>query len=143
MVEPVTRSVPGRELRRTLARGDEQRGREQRRDEGRDPVGSHGRSCYVQNDRRRPQGHRPARTLARMKVRVDPDLCVGHGRCYVLAPEVFEPDDFGHCVVLVAEVDGAAAEQARVPVPRTAPSARSRSSSRRDPMDVLGYRASA
>ena len=51
VVEPVTRSVPGRELRRTLARGDEQRGREQRGDEGRDPVGSHGRSCYVQNDR--------------------------------------------------------------------------------------------
>ena len=33
-----------------------------------------------------------------MKVRVDPDLCVGHGRCYALAPEVFEPDDFGHCI---------------------------------------------
>ncbi len=60
----------------------------------------------------RPQGS-PARTLARMKVRVDPDLCVGHGRCYALAPEVFEPDDFGHCVVITPEVDGAAADQAR------------------------------
>src|SRR6266567_4008473 len=28
-----------------------------------------------------------------MKVRVDADLCVGHGRCYVLADEVFEADE--------------------------------------------------
>ena len=49
-----------------------------------------------------------------MKVRVDPDLCVGHGRCYVLAPDVFGSDDFGHCELLVDEVDGAQAEQARV-----------------------------
>jgi ferredoxin len=38
-----------------------------------------------------------------VKVSVDPDLCVGHGRCYVLAPDVFESDDFGHCVVLRAD----------------------------------------
>ena len=31
-----------------------------------------------------------------------------------LAPEVFEPDDFGHCVVIAPEVDGAAADQARI-----------------------------
>jgi ferredoxin len=49
-----------------------------------------------------------------MKVRVDPDLCVGHGRCYVLAPDVFGADDFGHCEVLAQTVDGAHAEQARV-----------------------------
>ena len=49
-----------------------------------------------------------------MKVRVDPDLCVGHGRCYVLAPDVFGADDFGHCELLVDEVEGALAEQARV-----------------------------
>lgn len=46
-------------------------------------------------------------------MRVDPDLCVGHGRCYALAPDVFEPDDFGHCVVIAREVDGSAADQAR------------------------------
>jgi ferredoxin len=34
-----------------------------------------------------------------MKVRVDPDLCVGHGRCYALAPDVFEADDMGHCFI--------------------------------------------
>ena len=31
-----------------------------------------------------------------MKVRVDPDLCQGHGRCYAIAPELFEPDDLGN-----------------------------------------------
>jgi ferredoxin len=30
-----------------------------------------------------------------MRVRIDDDLCVGHGRCYALAPELFEPDDIG------------------------------------------------
>lgn len=28
-----------------------------------------------------------------MKVRIDADLCTGHGRCYTIAPELFEPDD--------------------------------------------------
>ena len=45
-----------------------------------------------------------------MKVRVDPDLCVGHGRCYALAPDVFAPDDFGHCEILVTDVDGELAD---------------------------------
>jgi ferredoxin len=49
-----------------------------------------------------------------MKVRVDPDLCVGHGRCYALAPDVFGPDDYGHCEILVDSTDGALAEQARI-----------------------------
>ena len=31
-----------------------------------------------------------------MKVRVDDTLCQGHGRCYALAPELFEPDDIGN-----------------------------------------------
>ena len=39
-----------------------------------------------------------------MRVRVDEAACVGHGRCYVLAPEVFEADDRGHCLVPVAEI---------------------------------------
>jgi ferredoxin len=53
-------------------------------------------------------------TEPRVKVKVDLDLCVGHGRCYVLAPDVFASDDFGHCELLVTEVDGALAEQARL-----------------------------
>jgi ferredoxin len=30
-----------------------------------------------------------------MRVRIDHERCTGHGRCYALAPEVFEPDDLG------------------------------------------------
>ena len=48
------------------------------------------------------------------RVRVDAGRCVGHGRCYVLAPDVFEEDDRGHCVVIAEEVSGAAAEDARI-----------------------------
>jgi ferredoxin len=40
------------------------------------------------------------------RVSVDLDLCTGHGRCYTLAPEVFDADDVGHCVVLVDDVSG-------------------------------------
>jgi ferredoxin len=31
-----------------------------------------------------------------MKVHVDEERCEGHGRCYALAPTVFEPDDLGN-----------------------------------------------
>ena len=31
-----------------------------------------------------------------MKVHVDEERCEGHGRCYALAPLVFEPDDIGN-----------------------------------------------
>ena len=34
-----------------------------------------------------------------MRVRVDRDKCVGHGRCYVLAPEVIGDDERGYCVL--------------------------------------------
>ncbi len=40
----------------------------------------------------------------RMKVVVDTDACTGHGRCYTLAPEVFEPDDQGHSQLVSEEV---------------------------------------
>jgi ferredoxin len=49
-----------------------------------------------------------------VNVTVDAALCVGHGRCYALAPEVFGADEFGHCEILVAEVDGALADRARL-----------------------------
>lgn len=36
-------------------------------------------------------------------VAVDLALCEGHGRCYLLVPEVFEPgDDYGHARVHTA-----------------------------------------
>ena len=47
------------------------------------------------------------------RVRVDAERCEGHGRCYVLAPDVFGEDDRGHCVVLVDEASGALADDAR------------------------------
>jgi ferredoxin len=50
-----------------------------------------------------------------MKVSVDSEVCTGHGRCYVLSPDVFAADDYGHCVVLQEEVvDGELEQQARV-----------------------------
>lgn len=36
----------------------------------------------------------------RMHVRVDPDKCQGHNRCYALAPELFDVDDYGAAVVI-------------------------------------------
>src|SRR5436309_990403 len=47
-------------------------------------------------------------------VRVDADLCVGHGRCYVLAPDVFGADEFGHCIVLEEKPADALESQARI-----------------------------
>jgi len=38
---------------------------------------------------------------SRMRVIVDLARCQGHGRCYDLAPDVFEPDDRGHVEVAV------------------------------------------
>ena len=35
-----------------------------------------------------------------MKIRVDPDKCQGHARCYGLAPELFEVDDYGLSTVV-------------------------------------------
>ena len=38
------------------------------------------------------------------RVTVDLGKCVGHGRCYELAPEVFGEDERGYCRVLLAEI---------------------------------------
>jgi ferredoxin len=51
-----------------------------------------------------------------VKLRVDIDMCTGHGRCYALAPDVFGADEFGHCEILVHDVEGAQLEQAIVGV---------------------------
>lgn len=34
-----------------------------------------------------------------MRVRVNPEKCQGHGRCYALAPDLFELDDYGMSTV--------------------------------------------
>ena len=49
-----------------------------------------------------------------MKVRVDGTLCVGHGRCYALAPEVYGEDERGHCIILHTVVPAGLEQQARV-----------------------------
>ena len=51
-----------------------------------------------------------------MKVRLEAARCVGHGRCYDLAPDVFGEDERGHCVVRTPEVAAEHEEQARVAV---------------------------
>jgi ferredoxin len=35
-----------------------------------------------------------------LKIRVDPDKCQGHARCYALAPELFNVDDYGQSTVI-------------------------------------------
>jgi ferredoxin len=40
------------------------------------------------------------------RVEVDADRCVGHGRCYTLAPDVFDADEVGHSIVLIEGVSG-------------------------------------
>ncbi|MCE2390400.1 MAG: ferredoxin [Proteobacteria bacterium] len=49
-----------------------------------------------------------------MKVQVLSEVCTGHGRCYMLAPEVFGEDDRGHCQVLAPEVPSEHESQARI-----------------------------
>lgn len=48
-----------------------------------------------------------------MRLRIDPDRCTGHGRCYALAPEVFGPDDRGHGEVVADPVPSDLEGQAR------------------------------
>lgn len=48
-----------------------------------------------------------------MRVRVDREKCTGHGRCYVLAPEVFEADDEGYCVIPSEQVSTDLSDTAR------------------------------
>jgi ferredoxin len=35
-----------------------------------------------------------------MRVSVDAEKCQGHNRCYALAPELFDVDDYGQAVVI-------------------------------------------
>ena len=51
-----------------------------------------------------------------MKLAVDPERCTGHGRCYTLAPNVFDADESGHCLLLAAEVPAAHQREARAAV---------------------------
>jgi len=48
-----------------------------------------------------------------VRIVLDADRCQGHGRCYVLAPDLFDADDYGHCVLLVDEVPAGREDDAR------------------------------
>jgi ferredoxin len=39
-----------------------------------------------------------------MHVEVDPNICEGHGQCQAVAPEVYDLDDDGYCLIRNAEV---------------------------------------
>lgn len=39
-------------------------------------------------------------SLSPMKVHVDSSKCQGHNRCYALAPELFDVDDYGNAFEL-------------------------------------------
>lgn len=39
-----------------------------------------------------------------MRITLDRERCTGHGRCYMLAPEVFDADDEGYGVARTEDV---------------------------------------
>lgn len=47
-------------------------------------------------------------------MRLDQERCQGHGRCYILAPVVFESDDDGRGMVIAETVPRVLAESARL-----------------------------
>jgi ferredoxin len=47
-----------------------------------------------------------------VKIRIDPDRCQGHARCFALAPELFAVDDYGQGSVIVDEVPMALEDRA-------------------------------
>lgn len=49
-----------------------------------------------------------------MKLSVDLAKCTGHGRCYDLAPELFDEDEAGRCVLLHRDVPAELEAKARV-----------------------------
>ncbi|MGH9079263.1 MAG: ferredoxin [Acidimicrobiales bacterium] len=66
---------------------------------------------------RRP-GPRPAGPAGRVpvKIRVDPDKCQGHARCFAVAPELFDVDDYGQSSVIVDEVPPELQEKAHLAI---------------------------
>jgi ferredoxin len=51
-----------------------------------------------------------------VRITIDADRCMGHGRCYSLAPDLFDCDDRGYGTVRDPEVPSELEEQARTAV---------------------------
>lgn len=50
-----------------------------------------------------------------MRVNLDTEKCQGHNRCYALAPELFDVDDYGTAVLLIdGDVPAELQEKARL-----------------------------
>lgn len=49
----------------------------------------------------------------RMRVRLIREKCTGHGRCYTLAPEVYDADEEGSCNITEQQVPSEHADLAR------------------------------
>lgn len=50
-----------------------------------------------------------------MRIVLESDKCQGHNRCYALAPELFDVDDYGQSVLLVdGDVPADLVEKARL-----------------------------
>jgi ferredoxin len=48
-----------------------------------------------------------------VRIVLDTERCTGHGRCYSLAPELFDCDDRGYGTVITPEVPAGLEEKAR------------------------------
>ena len=53
-------------------------------------------------------------SLTNVKVTIETERCNGHGRCYSLAPNVFDSDDDGRGRVIVGDVDDQLLAAARI-----------------------------
>jgi ferredoxin len=40
-----------------------------------------------------------------MRMTIDVDICTGHGRCYVVSPDLFSPDEEGYCAQRGTELE--------------------------------------
>jgi ferredoxin len=64
------------------------------------PLPATERGCATRRGRPVPLRVVVMSTLAGMRVEVNSELCQGHNRCYALAPELFDVDDYGNAVVV-------------------------------------------
>ena len=51
-----------------------------------------------------------------MRIEIDHDRCTGHGRCYSLAPELFDCDDEGYGQVLISDVPADLVDKAQLAI---------------------------